>query len=284
MIGIICVIILDSLLIFLLLKRNRDYPFGKEDYAVMIVVAAIALFISGNLNGFFEKTLDRIFVNKYYYVDGVAYWNSGRYEIIYYLIQFFLVAVVEETTKHIILFTQLRRKKVRTYLDCIISFLLVSALFSIVEDISYFRLYGSATSQLRFVTEISGHLMFSMFVGECYYKYMVNKKIVILHSYLQDKGAVGKDGVIKPHFISIFLCGFSIAILLHWLYNFLVTMYPTLGWICIAIYGVVFCFRYKNALKNKFISTRVVEKYAKIQSDVSKEDIYKLLLNYDSNS
>lgn len=279
MIGIICVIVLDTLLLFFLFKRNKDYPFGKEDYAVLIVVALLALQISGDFNNLFEVILDKIFINKYHYIDGVAYWDSKSYQIIYNLILFFFVAIIEETTKHIILFTQLRRKNVRTYLDCIISFLFVSALFSVIEDISYYRMYGSATAQVRFITEISGHLMFSMFVGECYYNYLVNKKMVILHSYLQSTGAVGKSVVIKPRFISIFLAGFSLAVVFHWLYNFLVNTYPIMGWICIAIYGVVFCLRYKNALKNKFISTRVVEKYAKLQFEVSKEEIYKLVLN-----
>lgn len=277
MIGIIITLILDGLLLFFLIRRNKDYPFGLDDYAVLTVVALVSLFLSGRLNGFFGDILLKFFDGKYCYIEGELYWYSRKSELLHDFIKyFFIVAVVEETTKHIVLFFQLRRKQVRTYLDCIISFLIVSVIFSVVEDIEYF-IYKDA--QYRFITEISGHLMFSMIVGECYYKYMVNKKMINLHSFLVDKGVVDKNTHIKPKYISIFIRGFLTAIFLHGLYNFCISLSGIIFILCLISYAILFCFKYKKALNNKLISVSAVEKYEKLQLQVTKEEIFSLIMN-----
>ena len=122
--------------------------------------------------------------DKFESVDGGRIWDSTWDFLSFYFMNFLGVAIVEETTKHIILFIQIRKKTVRTYLDCVLSFILVSVIFSVVEDIVYYINYGSVVGIPRLVTELSCHIMFSMIVGECYYKYLINKKILFMHRYL----------------------------------------------------------------------------------------------------
>ena len=284
MIGIILIIILDFILLFILFRKNKKYPFGFIDYALIGVTVLLALFISGMLNGLTEDILLYFMKGKYTLENGIPHWYTIGDKLKYNCIFFIFVAIVEETTKHILLFVQIRKKTVRTYLDCVLSFILVSALFSVLEDISYYINYGSSVGIPRLISELAGHIMYSMIVGECYYKYLIQKKIAFMHSYLQEYGYVDKSVVVKTKTISIFIKGFSLALILHFLYNFIVSSFiDEIGYLCIIAYTIVFIVKYIKALKNPLIVTVVAEKYEKMQFEIKKEEIYSILLNKSRN-
>ena len=277
MLGIILIIILDAVLLFFLFRKNKKYPFGGLDYLLVVATALTACFISSYLNTFNEKILLFLMKDKFESVDGGRIWDSTWDFLSFYFMNFLGVAIVEETTKHIILFIQIRKKTVRTYLDCVLSFILVSVIFSVVEDIVYYINFGSVVGIPRLVTELSGHIMFSMIVGECYYKYLINKKILFMHRYLQDRGNVKSSVVIKEKTVSIFIKGFALAIFLHLMYNFVNTVFIEVYGIIISIaYTVIFIVKYIKSLKNPLIFTTVAEKYEKLQFDIKKEEIYSI--------
>ena len=277
MLGIILIIILDAVLLFFLFRKNRKYPFGGLDYLLVVVTALTACFISAYLNTFNEKILLFLMKDKFESVDGGRNWDSTWDFLSFYFLNFLGVAIVEETTKHIILFIQIRKKTVRTYLDCVLSFILVSVVFSVVEDIIYYINYGSVVGIPRLVTELSGHIMFSMIVGECYYKYLINKKLLFMHRYLQDRGNVKSSVVIKEKTVSIFIKGFALAIFLHLMYNFVNTVFiEVFGNIISIAYTTIFIIKYIKSLKNPLIVTTVTEKYEKLQFDIKKEEIYSI--------
>ena len=277
MLGIILIIILDAVLLFFLFRKNKKYPFGGLDYLLVVVTALIACFLSAYLNTLNEDILLYVMKDKFINVENGRIWDSTGDVIFFYFIHFLGVAIVEEAAKHIILFIQIRKKTVRTYLDCVLSFILVSAIFSVTEDIVYYINYGSSVGIPRLVTELAGHIMFSMIVGECYYKYLINKKILFMHRYLQERGNVKSNIVIKKKTISIFVKGFALAIFLHFMYNFVSVVFKDAVDIILYItYTTIFIIKYIKSLKNPLIFTTVAEKYEKLQFDIKKEEIYSI--------
>ena len=258
-----------------IMRKNKRFPFKKKDYFILSAIAVGAVLFSIIASGFAQVSIYYMFRRRYFYLDGEWYWYYKKSLIFYtWVNHLFGVALIEEFAKHILLFLQLKTKKVRTYLDCITSFLFVGVLFAVIEDIKYYVNYDVT---YRFIGALSGHLMFSMIVGGFYYRYMVNKKIVILDRFLKDVGAVDSSVRVKGCSKIILAGGFLLAVALHTLYNFLASLYPVLWIICLVLYGVIFIILYIGALKNKLILSKAIERYEKLQSQVNKKQIFELI-------
>ncbi len=185
-------IILLFAIIFLgiMFYLNRGKNAVKHYLLIAIIGGIISVLACLFIEQFSGILLDTFFSYHYYWEDGWYYFDSAATKYLYVFIDsFLLTALVEESVKYITVFTLNEKKqhKLYTYLECIMPYLIIGIVFSVIEDALYIKnIEGSGWA--RVITFFTGHVSFSMIFGYFYYKYRVNTEINNLYYEAKRKG------------------------------------------------------------------------------------------------
>lgn len=271
------------LLIYVLRKNKEGQLFKKKKrYLICILFGLIACVLSLIIERILEFILSLSFANYYKIVDDKLVWTSLVAQLLYYLIDCFLIiAIVEELAKFLPLFLVIENNywERKTKFDCILPFLIVTITFSIIEDIIYIYIYypESSTGILRLLTEFSGHILWGLISGIGYYKYTVKTKVEsIKYGIKKLKGGDNPNyKFINTGMFSdtILIIHILIVTVLHGIFDFLVVNNFVVILIIFSVICTIYCIQRIVKLKNSDILLESIIQYKRYDLDATEEMI-----------
>ena len=146
---IIIIILINALLLLYFFIKNKDSIYFSLKtplrFLLFIPLLAVIIFLCIMLTTLLEVIVLMLFADYYAIYDGVIYWDSITAKHIYYFIYYFLlVGIIEEGLKimpMVIINSEAFMTDFKKKYDCIISFLIVGILFSVIEDVMYIYNY-----------------------------------------------------------------------------------------------------------------------------------------------
>ncbi len=230
---------------FFLNKGNN----AVKHYLLIAIIGGIISVIACLFIEFFSGILlDTFFSEHYYWEDGWYYFDSVGTKYLYVFIDsFLLTALVEESVKYITTFALNEKKqhKLYNYLECIIPYLIIGVVFSVIEDALYIKnIEGSGLA--RVIIFFTGHVSFSMIFGYFYYKYRVNTEINNLYYEAKRKGVKLRHKMMPKR--RPIVIGMLLVTIMHGMNNFIDTEYYFYLW---TLYIIIFIVLFKRIIKNK---------------------------------
>lgn len=282
---IIVNIVIDLLiLMYFLLKNKGSSVLNRHTilrFLIFVVFGIGATVVSLLFENFFTTLVSMCFAGSVSYVDGVLVWYNKFLEISYYFVMcFFVIGILEELAK--ILPTYFYSEHFlfgNTYLkkfDFLIPFLVVGLTFSLIENGLYFKNSTSNLIYLRMLTQFSGHILFALLTGEAYYKYSVKSYCNRISYTLRNKNVPNIKSISGMRYNRIFKVGCIIVMLLHGVYDFLLYVFPNIGYIFIAVSSIYFIV-YMIKLKNSKFKEDTVNRFLKDNSHLTLDEVYLLL-------
>ena len=248
MLYIMIIVLFSCLFLGVMFRLNKGHNMVKH-YVLIAVVGGIVTVIACLFIEFFSGILlDTFFSEHYYWQDGFYYFDSKLAANMYRFIDsFLLAALVEESVKYITVFglNEKKQDKLYTYIECVMPFLIIGVIFSVVEDILYINnIEGSGLA--RVLTFFTGHVSFSMIFGYFYYKYRVNVEINNLYYKAKKKGVKLRHKMMQKRIPIV--KGMILVVLMHGLNNFINDKYYVYLWLS---YMVIFIILFVRLNKNK---------------------------------
>lgn len=205
-------------LMFFLNKRHNDFKNYLLIAVIGGIISVIICLLIEHFNGFL---LDAFFSEHYYWEDGVYYFDDSLSKNLFVIIESFILAgLIEETVKYTTVFclNEKRHHKLYTYLECIIPFLIIGVVFSVIENYMYIKNYENV-GLTRVIIFFAGHPLYAMIFGNFYYKHRVNIEINNIYYNAKKNGIKIRNKMRskrKPLIIGMFL-----SILGHGMHNFI---------------------------------------------------------------
>ena len=285
---ILIIILINALMFLYVLRKNKEGKIFKKKkrYLICILFGVIALLLALIISSILESILSIIFANYYKIVDDELIWTNTIAKLIYYFINCFLnVALVEEVAKFLPLFFLIENNywERKTKYDCIIPFLVVAIIFSIIEDIVYIYSYNpeSSTGILRLLTELSGHIFWGLIIGIGYYKYTVKSNVESIKYGVKRLKEANKQNY---NFINtgmfadtILIIHIAIAIVLHGIFDFLAFNNFAIIIVIFSIVCTIYFIQRIVKLKNSDILLESIIKYKGYDLDATEEMIKEVL-------
>jgi len=282
---IILIIIINIFLIVFLCNKNSHSNFiTKSKILIFILFGLLAAIASIFSETFLESILSSFFSDKYTVTEEGIIWDSKGAQILYnFFFTFIIVGITEELTKFFPCYLYINGKlntisnEKATRLDCIIPFVIVGATFSVLEDVVY--IFSDTTNSsigfVRLITEVAGHLFWSLLIGEGFYRHAVRSRSQKILYKIKEKERLNyiNTGMFSDNMLYISV---AFNILMHGIYNFLLLTIPFLGIIFIIISYILF-FKFTKNLINNDIEYEAIYEVLLGQNVYSKEEIVEFI-------
>jgi len=228
------IILLNSIVIFtiLIINRKQKIQLRAKDYILLVLTGGLAAMFAGFANTLGQDLLLYLFRKFIILENGEIYWIKGIYVIIFnFIYYFFIVGIVEEFSKNIIPLILCKNKEYRskTSLECILNFMIVACVFSCIEDYIYIK--NGAPGEIRLLTVLSGHLLYSLIFCKNFMNYKVRDKALAIGALVKHKTWKTEGNESLKKFESKFSNknflkkSFLFAILCHGGYNFTIFIF-----------------------------------------------------------
>ena len=281
---ILNIIVYGLILCYFIFKNRRSSFLNRYTiyrYVFYIAFAVVAVLVAYLIEEFVTTFFLFLFSGCYTIYDGNLYWNNQLYEIIFNILEYIiLVGFIEELVKHLpvylynknAMFGQLSLKKY----DFIIPFLTVGIVFSIIENAIYFKDYTTNAIYLRILTSLAFHILFSFIMAFGNYKYAVKSNALSICYKLKNKNVDNIHIISGLKHNQILLGSFFLVSLLHGIFDFLLSTYPTIGLIFIGC-GLVCFIVIMITLRNKSFKEDVFNRFLNDNKNLTIEEVKSLL-------
>ncbi len=257
--------------------KSEKEPLGL--LAILFFAGAIAFVpaffseqaLGGLIDSLFSSKMEFSFDGRLTYVTRVD-------KIAHLSVYSFMIALIEEILKWLILFFITRKNKNFNYLfDGIVYSTFISMGFAAVENVRYAIIDGWDTLFMRAVTSVPGHLFFGIFMGYCYTVWHTYSMAEKIEKEMLETGKI-KERKIKRSSLWLTL-SIILPVLVHMVYSFTsaykTSIVTTVFYVfVIALY--IFCFININRMSGKdahgkrIAYAMVLNKHLNIEANISK--------------
>ncbi len=281
------IIILNALLLTFFFLKNKGSKFiclkKPLRFTVFSCMTGGVILITIGLSYFAQTIVLGMFAGQYTITINGVVWNNPGTGLLYNFISYFLiVGVIEELLKIIPVFVlnkEFYSEDMTKKYDCIIAFLIVGMVFSIVEDFLYIFIYYEGAVNVgiqRLLTEFSTHTLWALLIGIGYYKYFVKKKAERIAFNLKTRQVEGISYNLGMSSKKIFTLSCLIVVLMHGMYDFLLVTFPILG-IVFAAFSFVFFVVNLAFLRNTNLNEDSINIFLRYHKNINRQDLKQFI-------